>query len=212
MTEGLRVELAIDSPEACPVADASNHTDGPVTNVTRSTGSEEVVEEFTASSDTEVTDGVEPIFENGTDTRYQFRRDPEADCFCDAIELFDCAVSDIRAENGQVVATVHVPDAEQVRSVIEQLRTVFGDVALHSLRHDGDESLGDAVLVERGKLTDRQREVLETAYDLGYFDYPKGANASEVAAELDISVSTLAEHLAAAQSKVLDDVLTEIAG
>lgn len=207
MTEGLRVELSIDSPEACPVADASNSTDETVTNVTRSTGSDEVVEEFTAPPDSEVGDGVEPIFENGTETRYQFRRDPEQDCFCDAIETFDTAVSDIQAEDGQIVATVHVDDAEQVRGVVEELRGTFGDVALRSLHQHGDETLGDAILVDRGKLTTRQREVLETAHELGYFEYPKGANASEVAEELDISVSTLAEHLAAAQTKVLGDVL-----
>jgi len=207
MTEGLRVELSIESPEACPVADASNRTDGPVTNVTRSTGGDEVVEEFTAPADSDVSDAGEPIFENGAETRYQFRRDPKQDCFCDAIETFDCAVSDIQAEDGQLVATVHVDDAPQVREVIEELRSAFGDVALRSLHQNGEGSLGDAILVDRGKLTARQREVLETAHELGYFEYPKGANASEVAEELGISVSTLAEHLAAAQTKVLGDVL-----
>ena len=206
MTDGLRVELTIDSPEACPVADASSQTEGPVTNVTRSTGSETVVEEFAASGDSDV-DTAEPIFQNGSETRYQFRRDPERDCFCDAIETFDCAVSDIQAEDGQLIATVHVDDAAQVRTVVEELREAFGDVALRSLHQNGDGTLDDAVLVDRGRLTARQREVLTTAHEMGYFEYPKGANAGEVAAELDISVSTLAEHLAAAQTKVLGDVI-----
>jgi len=206
MTEGLRVELTIDSPEACPVADASNRTDGPVTNVTRSTGSETVVEEFTAPRGSDVGETADRIFENGDETRYQFRRDPEQDCFCDAIETFDCAVSDIQAEDGQLVVTVHVDDAEQVRTVVAELRDVFGEVALRSLHQNGDGTLDDAVLVDRGQLTARQREVLETAHEMGYFEYPKGANAGEVAEALDISVSTLAEHLAAAQTKMLGDV------
>lgn len=61
--------------------------------------------------------------------------------------------------------------------------------------------------VDRDKLTDRQLEVIETAYDMGYYEYPRGANASEVAEALDICPSTLAEHLAAAQTKLLEDVL-----
>jgi len=207
MTDGLRVELAIDSPEACPVADASERVEGSVTNVTRSTGGDAVVEEFTAPSTSDVGEVADPVFENGSESRYQFRRDPDQDCFCDAIETFDCAVSDIQAEDGQVVATAHVGDAAAVRAVVEELRDAFGDVSLRSLHQNGDGTLGDAVLVDRGKLTARQREVLETAFGLGYFDYPKGANASEVAEELDISVSTLAEHLAAAQTKVFGDVL-----
>lgn len=207
MTEGLRVQLSIESPEACPVAGASNRTDGPVTNVTRSTGDDEVVEEFTVPTDSDVGETGGSIFENGAETRYQFRRGPEQDCFCDAIETFDCAVSDIRAEGGELVATVHVDDAPQVRRVIEELRSTFDDVAMRSLHQNGDEALDDVTFVDRGKLTARQREVLETAHDLGYFEYPKGANAGEVSEELGISVSTLAEHLAAAQTKVLGDVL-----
>jgi molybdopterin biosynthesis enzyme len=65
----------------------------------------------------------------------------------------------------------------------------------------------ETVLVDRGRLTARQREVLETAVEMGYFEYPKGANAGEVAEALDISVSTYAEHVAAAQTKVFDDLL-----
>ena len=207
MSEGLRVELAIDSPEACPVADVSERVDGSVTNVTRSTGGDAVVEEFSAPAGTDVGESVEPLFENGSEARYRFRRDPDQDCFCDAVETFDCAVSDIQAEDGQVIATAHVDDAAQVRAVVEELRDVFGDVALRSLHQHGEGTLGDAVVVDRGQLTDRQREVLDTAHEMGYFDYPKGANAGEVAEALDISVSTLAEHLAAAQTKLLDDVL-----
>ncbi|AGN00628.1 Bacterio-opsin activator HTH domain-containing protein [Salinarchaeum sp. Harcht-Bsk1] len=63
--------------------------------------------------------------------------------------------------------------------------------------------------VDLDKLTDRQREVLGTAYEMGYYQYPRGANASEVAEALDICPSTLAEHLAAAQTKVLDDLLAD---
>ncbi|QGA81785.1 helix-turn-helix domain-containing protein [Halomicrobium sp. LC1Hm] len=207
MSEGLRVELAIDSPEACPVADVSERVDGSVTNVTRSTGGDAVVEEFSAPAGTEVGESVEPLFEDGSEARYRFRRDPDQDCFCDAVETFDCAVSDIQAEDGQVIATAHVDDAAQVRAVVEELRDAFGDVALRSLHQHGEGTLGDAVVVDRGQLTDRQREVLDTAHEMGYFDYPKGANAGEVAEALDISVSTLAEHLAAAQTKLLDDVL-----
>ena len=42
---------------------------------------------------------------------------------------------------------------------------------------------------------------------MGYFDHPKGANAGDVADALDISRSTFTEHLAAAQTKLLEAVL-----
>jgi predicted DNA binding protein len=49
--------------------------------------------------------------------------------------------------------------------------------------------------------------VLGTAYEMGYFEYPREANATAVAEELDIGLSALAEHLAAAQGKLLSELL-----
>jgi predicted DNA binding protein len=49
--------------------------------------------------------------------------------------------------------------------------------------------------------------VLETAHEMGYFERPRRANGTEVAAALDIDPSTFSEHLAAAQRKLLRDVL-----
>lgn len=46
-----------------------------------------------------------------------------------------------------------------------------------------------------GKLSDEQLEVLETAYQMGYFKVPQEVTAEEIAAELDISRSTLSERL-----------------
>jgi predicted DNA binding protein len=41
---------------------------------------------------------------------------------------------------------------------------------------------------------------------MGYFERPECANATEVAAELDINRATFAEHLSAAHRKLLKDV------
>jgi len=46
-----------------------------------------------------------------------------------------------------------------------------------------------------GKLSDKQLEVLETAYRMGYFKVPQEVTAEEMASELDISRSTLSERL-----------------
>jgi DNA-binding CsgD family transcriptional regulator len=57
------------------------------------------------------------------------------------------------------------------------------------------------------ELTDRQREVLETAYDMGYFEVPRGASAEAIAAELDLDASTVVEHLQRAERNLLDQFL-----
>ena len=84
----------------------------------------------------------------------------------------------------------------------------FGLIALmrETLGPADDE---DLVVLDRARLTDRQREVLQTAHEMGYFEHPRAANATEVAGSLDINRSTFAEHLASAQSKLLDAILDE---
>jgi predicted DNA binding protein len=73
----------------------------------------------------------------------------------------------------------------------------------------GPSTPGDATLIDRERLTDRQVEVVETAHEKGYVEYPRGTNAAEVAAEPNVHPSTVAEHLAAAQAKLLDRLFAE---
>lgn len=58
---------------------------------------------------------------------------------------------------------------------------------------------GDA----RGALSSRQREAVEAALRLGYYEVPRTATAAEVAGELGCSPSTAGEHLQRAEATVL---------
>jgi len=60
-----------------------------------------------------------------------------------------------------------------------------------------------------GRLTDRQREALSTAHELGYYETPRQASFGEVAEELDCASSTANELLRRAESKIIDAVLVE---
>ncbi len=53
-------------------------------------------------------------------------------------------------------------------------------------------------------LTSTQREVFELARNQGYYQWPRGVSTRELAAELDISKTTLLDHLRKAESKLLD--------
>ncbi len=59
-------------------------------------------------------------------------------------------------------------------------------------------------------LTDRQREVVATATELGYYDVPRDATVADVAAELDITDSTVSTHLRKAESAVMGEVLSSL--
>lgn len=56
-------------------------------------------------------------------------------------------------------------------------------------------------------LTARQREVLEVAFERGYYDVPRSASTTELAAELELDDSTVSEHLQRAERNLIGAVL-----
>ncbi|SDN14398.1 HTH DNA binding domain-containing protein [Halogranum gelatinilyticum] len=57
------------------------------------------------------------------------------------------------------------------------------------------------------ELTDKQVEALETAYEMGYFDSPRKATASEVGEKLEVAQSTFSQRLRDAEHALLKAVL-----
>jgi len=60
-----------------------------------------------------------------------------------------------------------------------------------------------------GHLSARQREAVETAISLGYYNLPRTATTEDIGNELGCSTATAAEHLRKAESKVLRALLGE---
>lgn len=202
---GVRAELAIDDPSGCPVAEITEGHGGTARSVTWSDGEEAVTEQFQYDGDPP--EGATQVFEYDDAGVYEIERESD-DCVCETIAGFDCPLSNVEVADGTLYVTLHLGEAAELRGLLERLREAYDGVRVRYLVRSGGEAAGgDVVPVDRGRLTDRQREVVATAYRMGYFDYPRRSNASEVAASLDIAPSTFTEHLTAAQSKLLDAVL-----
>ena len=213
---GFRATVVVKDPGECPIADVSASTDEPITSVTRSRASTDgtVVEEFGINADAEVEsidDGtateLTPIQANEREEVYRFERKSDADCACEIVEGTGTPVSSVRAQDGTLELTFRTLELTEIAEIVDDLRNRFESVLVEELTQDHDDETSDPVRVDRDLLTTRQREILETAHEMGYFDYPKGANATDVAEELGIARSTFTEHLAAAQTKVLDALL-----
>lgn len=56
-------------------------------------------------------------------------------------------------------------------------------------------------------LTERQRTVLQAAYEAGYYDYPRTTTQDEVARAVDVTGSTVAEHLRNTEATLVKQAL-----
>lgn len=59
------------------------------------------------------------------------------------------------------------------------------------------------------KLTPRQRQMLLTAYALGYYDVPRRISSDELSRHLNIDKSTIVEHLRKAERKLIGGIIAE---
>lgn len=55
----------------------------------------------------------------------------------------------------------------------------------------------------RALLTDRQREILDVALDLGYYEIPRRTTHRDIAAELDVTAGTVSEHLQKIEARII---------
>jgi predicted DNA binding protein len=205
---GVRAEFVFERPDGCPVATASETADGSLRDVSWTTQDGGTVTEQFTSTDQPASDEFEEVFDYGSQGVYEFDRDTDEPCICEFIERSMGPVAKTYATDGDLHVTIHAGDVERLRTLLGDLNERFDGVRIEYLvqgREQAEES--ELVPVDMRRLTDRQREVLRTAHEMGYFEYPRGANAGEVATALDIEPSTFTEHLNAAQSKLLDELL-----
>jgi hypothetical protein len=206
--ETVYAELKIRDPRVCQVA-AASEPGATVTQVSQTTLPDDegriTVEVETDDAAADV--AAAPVDEdNGV---FRLRRPLGQGCACELVERHACPVRDIHADDGELFLTFYAEELGTVRRAVADLKDSCDGVRLQRLYHAGEEVDRDLVYVDRGRFTDRQREVLRTAHEMGYFAYPKDANAGEVADALSIASTTFAEHLSTAQAKLLDCLLDD---
>jgi predicted DNA binding protein len=112
---------------------------------------------------------------------YSFKYTDKAKVFSPVISAANGVVLDMENDGDAWIFTVWMPDRTNLAGLWDTARQHGIDIEL--LRVNEYASLGDT---DAG-LTDSQREALLVAFEAGYFEEPRNATLSEVAAELDIS-------------------------
>jgi hypothetical protein len=202
---GVRVELVVRDPTPAPVAEAL--PPGAVAeDVDRVRVDDAVVSQFRADTPVDA----ELVFDGGGEFVYRCRSRATGPFPVDAVESLGYPVTtvSVRTAPDRVRLGLALPTADPLGDVVDALEATGGSVRLERLtRSDGADTRSDPVVVDRARLTERQREVVRTAQRLGYFEHPRGASATEVADAIGIARATFSEHLAAAQRRVFDELV-----
>ena len=117
------------------------------------------------------------------------------DCHaCTALATSDCFLTDATAaQSGRLEWRILAPKRSSVEGLVRDLENRGLDVELAAIRTPRG----------RGALTSRQDQVLSLAYKLGYFEFPKKINLSQLAKKLGVAKSTLSEILRTGEEKIL---------
>ena len=115
---------------------------------------------------------------------------------CRTLANSECFLTDATAtERGGLEWRLLAPKRSSVESVVSSLKGRGIAVELVAIKS----------VKGSGTLTDRQARVLSLAYELGYFEFPKKINLSDLARKLGVSKSSLSETLRTAEEKILHE-------
>ena len=120
-------------------------------------------------------------------------------------------VREAAAADGRVRVVADLPEGTDVGSIADGLRETFPDARLVSKESVARSPRTESTLREgvTGRLTDRQWATLSAAYHSGYFDWPRGSTAEEVADAMDVSSPTFHNHLRKAERALLETLFEE---
>lgn len=170
-----------------------------------------LIEFFTASGSTaeairergEQTDPVDSVrIVDERNGEIVFRLAIPDQCIAQTLEGAGAILQSIRANDGDGRATVLVPRGIDARSVADSMLNQHPTSELTAYR---SREIPAPVFTAQGwqqlvqnRLTDRQWEVLRTAYRAGYWDRPRDQTGEEIADELGISNATFSQHIRSA--------------
>jgi hypothetical protein len=129
----------------------------------------------------------------------------ESACICPVFENHDCLTEFRDVSEGTVTVVTSVPSREALRGLVDDLRDAGATVAVEWLVED--DQRGGTTEMDVSSITAKQREALETALDLGYYDSPREADLGDCAEALDISKSAVSQRLNTAETKLVRSFL-----
>lgn len=112
-----------------------------------------------------------------------------------------CLVDPQSVSDGVLTVRVIAPRKQAFKRLIALLKERASTVSVKWLLNGDQEAR--PVEVDVTKITDKQREAIETALEKGYYEDPREASLSDLADELGVTDSAVSQRLGAAETKLV---------
>jgi PAS domain S-box-containing protein len=121
-----------------------------------------------------------------------------------ALELADhgAVFREATADPSTTTLVIDIPDSIDARTIIQLVRETFATAELRAKQTLDGTAEHDLYSKFLERVTERQLEVIQTAYYSGFFESPRGSTGEEVAETLDISPPAFYKHARTVQRKL----------
>lgn len=136
------------------------------------------------------------------------------DCICPILCGPGLLPVKLSFERGSLAVHAYVDTRDRLTQLIDALRDTESVWRLRRLTSpDGSrwEDFGRfGTYPEDITLTDKQREAIRTAEEMGYYDTPRRVSLSDLASQIGVSTSALSQRLNAVEAKLIESLVAEI--
>lgn len=111
--------------------------------------------------------------------------------------------------NEMFVVQTYLPLDHRLSELVEDLRTVSESVRVLRIIHNRNKDVDDQTAdVDLSQMTDKQRQALERAVEMGYYSSPPGVSLEELAREFDVSSSAMSQRITRAEKHVMGQLFS----
>ncbi|MFC3957066.1 bacterio-opsin activator domain-containing protein [Halovivax cerinus] len=153
------------------------------------------------------TDTVDATFLHRTDDRCLFEFLVSGNCPAYRLAALGALPRTVEGVDGEGCIVAEIPRTYDDAAIVERFLAEIpeADLVTKRTKSSVDPLLPGSAIRQafETNLTERQREVLETAYEAGYYDWPRECTGEAVARRLDVSSAAFSETIHAAERNLL---------
>lgn len=130
----------------------------------------------------------------------------QSGCICPVFRDHDCVASIDGFDGRELVVSVALPDRDELSRLVSSLRDVGARVRLQRITTAGSPETDTTLELDADRITDKEREAVNVAIEMGYYERPRKTDLSELADRLGVSRSAVSQRLNNVETKLVDEL------